>query len=144
MDYYYKKTSHTTFSNKYHLVWITKYRKKILTGEIALRTRDIVRQTCEKLSMNIIRGNVSQDHVHLFVTIPPQHSVSKVMQNLKGRSSRIIQQEFPQIKKEYWGKHFWAIGYFCVTSGNITDAMIVKYIEEQGKSQDDNTFQITP
>lgn len=140
---YYRTTSHTKFDNKYHIVWITKYRKKILTGDIALRTRDIIRQICEKYGIDIIRGNVSRDYVHIFVSIPPYYLVSKVVQNIKGRSSRIIQQEYPSIRKEYWGKHFWGIGYFCVTSGNVTDEMVMKYIEEQGNRQEDDTFQIT-
>ena len=140
---YYRTTSHTKFDNKYHLVWITKYRKRILRGEVAIRTRDIIRQTCEKFSVDIIKGNVSPDHIHILASIPPYYSVSKIIQNIKGRSSRIIQQEFPEIRKEYWGRHFWGIGYFCTTSGNVTDEMIMQYIEEQGKSQEDDIFKIT-
>lgn len=140
---YYRTTSHTKFDNKYHLVWITKYRKKILKGELAIRIRDIIRQTCEKFGVDIIRGNVSADHIHIFVSIPPHYSVSKIIQNIKGRSSRIIQQEFPEIRKEYWGRHFWGIGYFSTTSGNVTDEMIMQYIEEQGKNQEDDIFKIT-
>ncbi len=141
---YYRMTSHTRFDNKYHLVWITKYRKNVLKGEIGLRTRDIIRQVCEKFGVDIIRGNISSDHVHLFVSIPPHYSVSKIVQNIKGRSSRMLQQEFPQLRKEYWGRHFWGIGFFCVTSGNITDEMIIQYVEEQGNKQDDETFQVNP
>lgn len=141
---YSRITAHTRFDNKYHLVWITKYRKGILKDRIGIRVRDIIRQICEKFSVEIIRGHLSPDHVHLFVSIPPQYSVSKVVQNLKGRTSRIIQQEFPEIRKEYWGRHLWAIGFFCVTTGNITDEMIIQYIEEQGRQRDDDIFQITP
>ena len=140
----YRTTSHTKYDNKYHLVWITKYRKKVLIGKIGSRAREIIRQVCEKYGVEIIRGNISPEHVHIFVSIPPHHAVSKIVQNIKGRSSRILQQEFPGLRKEYWGRHFWAIGYFCVTSGNVTDEMIIKYIEEQGNSNDDDTFQITP
>ena len=141
---YYRTTSHTRFDNKYHIVWITKYRKKVLKGDIGIRIRDIIRQVCEKFGIEIIRGNISPDHIHIFVSIPPQYSVSKIVQNIKGRSSRIIQQEFPNLRREYWGRHFWAIGFFCVTSGNVTDEMIMKYIEEQGNKGDDDIFQITP
>lgn len=139
---YYRITSHTRFDNKYHLVWITKYRKKVLTGEIGLRTRDLIRQICEKYGVDIIRGNITPDHVHVFVSIPPHYSVSKVIQNIKGRTSRILQQEFPHLRRQYWGKHFWAIGFFCVTSGNVTDEMIIEYIKEQGNKQDDDVFQV--
>ncbi|MEW6407414.1 MAG: IS200/IS605 family transposase [Patescibacteria group bacterium] len=141
---YYRVTSHTRFDSKYHLIWITKYRKRILTGEIGLRTRDIIRQICERFGVDIIRGNVSPDHVHIFVSISPHYSVSKIVQNIKGRSSRLLQQEFPQIRREYWGRHFWGIGFFCVTSGNVTDEMIMQYIEEQGNQQDDEIFQVNP
>lgn len=141
---YYRTTSHTRFDNKYHIVWITKYRKNILKGEIGKRTRDLIRQVCERYGIEIIRGNISPDHVHIFVSIPPQYAVSKVVQNMKGRSSRKLQQEFSELRREYWGRHFWGIGFFCVTSGNVTDEMIIQYIEEQGRNQDDDTFQITP
>ena len=141
---YNRVTSHTSFDNKYHIVWITKYRKKVLTGQIGIRARDLIRQVCEKFHVEIIRGNIAPDHVHIFVSIPPQYSVSKVVQNIKERSSRIIQQEFQSLRQEYWGKHFWGIGFFCVTSGNVTDEMIIEYIEKQGQNQDDDTFQINP
>jgi putative transposase len=141
---YYRMTSHTKFDNKYHLVWITKYRKKILKGEIGVRCRDIIRQICEKFEVDIIRGNIAPDYIHILVSIPPQYSVSKVVQNLKRKTSRKLQEEFRELRKEYWGRHFWAIGYFSVTSGNITDEMIIKYIEEQGKQREDDIFQITP
>jgi len=141
---YHRTTSHTRFDNKYHLVWITKYRKRILVGAIALRVRDIIRQVCEKYNTEIIRGNVSPDHIHIFVSIPPHFSVSKVIQNIKGRSSRILQQEYPDLRKEYWGKHLWGIGYFSVTSGNVTDEMIIQYIKDQGQTREDDIFQITP
>ena len=141
---YYRTTSHTKYDNKYHIVWITKYRKKILKGDIAIRVRDIIRQVCEKYGVEIIKGHLSLDHVHMFVSIGPHYSVSKVVQNIKGRSSRILQQEFSSLRKEYWGRHSWGIGYFCVTSGNVTDEMIMEYIEEQGKKQTkDEIFKIS-
>ena len=74
--------------------------------------------------MVIIKGRVSKNHVHLYLSYPPKLSVSEMMALLKGRSSRRIQQEFPQLSKRYWGKHFWAIGYGAFSSGYVTDAMI--------------------
>jgi len=141
---YSRITSHTKFDNKYHLIWITKDRKKILKDVVGQRARDIIRQICEKFSVEIIRGHLSPDHVHLFVSIPPHYAVSKIIQNLKGRTSRILQQEFPDLRRQYWGRHLWGIGFFCVTSGNVTDEMIIQYIEDQGKLRDDDLFQITP
>ena len=81
------------------------------------------------MGVQIISGVLSTDHVHMFVSLPPNVSVSKFMQKVKGRSSFKVQQEFPEIKKRYWGRHFWARGYFSTTSGAITDEAILQYIE---------------
>ncbi|MEZ5825955.1 MAG: IS200/IS605 family transposase [Geminicoccaceae bacterium] len=90
----YSKGCHTVFYHRYHVVWATKYRYDVLRGELRLRIRDIIRQTCEELGIEIIKGVLSRDHVHMFLAIPPQHSVSDVMRRIKGRSSRKIQQGF--------------------------------------------------
>jgi putative transposase len=134
---YYRKTSHSTFDCTYHIIWITKYRYPVLIGDIAIRTRDLIRQVCIDNQVEIIRGNVANNHVHIYVSVPPYLSISKLMQLLKGKSSRKIQQEFPELKKRYWGQHFWAIGYFVRTTGNVTDEMIKEYIERHA---DDDRF----
>ena len=115
-------------------MWVTKYRYPVLVGDIATRTRDLVRRICQDEGVEIIRGKVAKDHI--YVTIPPYHSVSRVVQYLKGKTSRKIQQEYPELKKRYWGRHLWAIGYFVRTSGNVTDGMIKQYIEQHGKEDD--------
>ena len=120
--------NHTVYHHRYHLVWITKYRYKILTSKIGERIRDIISQVSDEMSIKVVNGVVSADHIHLFVSIPPHISVSKFIQISKGRSSRKIQQEFPELKKRYWGRHFWGRGYFSSTSGNITDEIINEYI----------------
>ena len=99
------------------------------TGAVRHRVREIIRQVCRELDVTIVKGVLSTDHVHMFVSIPPHHSVSNVMRRIKGRSSRKIQMEFPHLKKRYWGRHFWARGYFCSTSGLVTDEIILQYIE---------------
>ena len=99
----YDKGCHTVFHHRYHLVWITKYRYKVLKGAVRERVREILRQVCEELGVSIISGALSTDHVHMFVSIPPKHAVSDVMRRLKGRSSRKIQMEFPDLPKRYWG-----------------------------------------
>ena len=96
----------------------------MLDGEIALRVREVVRQTCEHFEIQILRGVVSKDHVHILVSAPPNTSPSDIMRRVKGRVSRKILEEFPHLKKRYWGRHFWARGYFCVTSGELTKEMI--------------------
>src|SRR3954463_5642107 len=99
------------------LFWITKYRYKILRGDVAERARDLIRQICESRELKIIRGAVSPDHIHLLMAAPPQLAPSKIVQYIKGRSSRRLQEEFPQLRKGYWGQHVWARGYFCATVG---------------------------
>ena len=139
---YYRKTSHTTFDCTYHIVWITKYRYPVMVGDIATRARDLVREICKENQVEIIRGTVARDHIHIYTSIPPYLSVSKLVQYLKGKTSRKIQQEFPELKKRYWGKHLWAIGYFVRTTGNVTDDMIKGYIEHHGKDDDFGNFQV--
>ena len=94
-----------------------------------MRARDIIAQVADEMGISIVNGVVSADHLHLFVSIPPHISVSKFVQRAKGRSSRKLQQEFSELKRRYWGRHFWCRGYFSTTSGNVTDAMIDEYIE---------------
>ncbi len=129
----YTTGSHTIFHHRYHIVWVPKYRYKVLQGKIRERVREIVCQVCSELGVKIISGVLSQDHVHMFVEIPPHIAVSHVMQRVKGRTSRKIQQEFPVLRKRYWGRRFWARGYFCTTSGNITDDTILQYLEQHSK-----------
>ena len=140
----YRKTSHSVYDLKYHVVWITKYRKPVLRGEIARRLRELVRQTCATLDVYILSGHVAVDHVHLLVSVPPQISVSELMQRIKGRSSRRMLEEFGELSRQFWGRHFWARGYFAASSGNVTDELIKQYIESQGKESpsDDDGFNI--
>lgn len=128
MMYDYSKSSHTVYNHRYHIVWITKYRYKVLTHELKKRVRELIAQVCEEMCIKIINGVVSSDHIHLFVEIPPSVKVSEFVQKAKGRSSKKIQEEFPSLRKTYWGRHFWARGYFSSTSGNVTDDMINEYI----------------
>lgn len=129
--------SHTTYDIEYHFVWVTKYRYKVLKGTVSYRLREIIRQTCEKNGITIIKGNIRMDHVHILVSCPPTMSPSKIVQLIKGRSSRLIQDEFPELKKRYWGQHMWAVGYFCRTVGTVTEDIIKAYVE----NQDDKTLE---
>ena len=133
----YRRGAHTVTDLKYHLVWVTKYRYPILRGEIAEQVRDIIRQICMSRDITILQGHVSRDHVHLFVSAGPNLSVSKMMQYIKGKSSRMLQQEYPSLRKRYWGQHLWARGYFCASSGAVTEEMIKAYIEQQSLPAED-------
>jgi putative transposase len=138
----YRKTSHSTYDLKYHIVWITKYRKKVLKGEVATKVRDLIREICKANDIEILKGHVSVDHVHLFVSVPPHLSISNVVQALKGKSSRKLLSNFKHLSQQFWGRHFWARGYFVASSGNVTDEVVMKYIEEQDITQTDNNFKI--
>jgi putative transposase len=128
-----RKTAHSVYDLKYYIVWITKYRKPILRGEIGKRVRELVRQTSAGLDVYIAKGHVSKDHVHLLVSGPPKLSVSELVKRLKGRSSRRMLEEFGELRKMYWGRHLWARGYFAASTGNVTDEIIAEYIEKQSQ-----------
>ena len=132
----YSKTSHTIYNHRYHIVWITKYRYKVLTYELKKRVREIGAQVSEEMGVKIVNGVVSSDHIHVFVEIPPQVKVSEYVQKAKGRSSRRIQEEYPELRKRYWGHHVWARGYFSSTSGNVTDDMINDYINRHSDANE--------
>ena len=126
------------------MVWIPKYRKAVLTGDVALRVRELIRRIAAEHELEIISGKVARDHVHVFLSYRPTQKVSQIMQWLKGTSSRVLLQEFPRLRKEFWGRHFWARGYLAVSSGNLTDEMIQEYIDQQEGEQiaDDSRFPI--
>ena len=134
----YRKSTHAVHDLKVHLVWITKYRYKVLTKEVGYRIRDILRQVCDANDIRIIQGRVSKNHVHLYISYPPRLAVSEIVRRLKGRSSKRIQEEFPQLSKRYWGKHFWGIGYAAFSSGHVTDGMIKEYLENHDKHSNHN------
>ena len=127
----YRKTSHSVYDIKYHLVWITKYRKPIMVGKIAKKLQEIIRQVCAENDVQILKGHISKDHVHMLVSVPPHLSASKLMQFIKGNSSYKLQREYKELNKQYWGRHMWARGYFVASSGNVTDEIIAEYIQNQ-------------
>lgn len=138
----YRKSSHSVYDLKYHIVWITKYRKKVLVGDVAVKVRELIKEICKANDIEIIKGHVSKDHVHLFLSIPPQLSVSTTVQYLKGKSSRKLLTNFKDLQKQFWGRHFWARGYFVASSGNVTDEVVMKYIEEQDITETNSDFKI--
>ena len=140
----YRLGAHTKTDLKVHVVWLPKYRKPVLTGEVAVRVRDLIRQIAAEHELEILSGKVARDHIHVFLSYRPNQDVSRIMQWLKGISSRVVFQEFPHLRKRFWGRHFWARGYLAVSSGTITDEMIKEYIEEQEGEQiiDDSRFPI--
>jgi putative transposase len=138
----YRKGSHTIHDIQYHFVWVTKYRYPVLSGEVAKRARELILQSCLSREMKIVKGHVSKDHIHILVSCPPRLSPAKVMQYLKGRSSRLLQEEFPHLKQQYWGRHLWARGYFCVTVGTVTEEQIKEYIARHEHEPFDENFTV--
>ena len=138
----YRYGSHTVYKIEYHFVFVTKYRYKVLTGDVGLKIRELIRQTCETFEIEIVKGAVSKDHVHLLVSAPPNLAPSEIMRRIKGRSANKLFETFPELKKRYWGGHFWARGYFCVTAGTVTKEMIEKYIEHHFEPKIDDSFQV--
>ena len=120
------------------LVWRTKYRYHVLTGDVQLRCRDLLRQTCNALDVRILKGVVSKDHIQLHVSYPPCLAPSELMRRLKGRSATLMLQEFPELKRRYWGGHFWGIGYGAWSVGNIRDELMEAYWN-QHKDQPNET-----
>ena len=124
-------------------MWITKYGKKILRGDVGLRLRQIVRTICAELEVEILKGHISVDHVHLFVSCPPHVSASYLAQRLKGKSSRNLMQESSHLRKLCWGRHLWARGFFVASSGNVTDVVIMEYIRTPEKTKEDDDFRVS-
>lgn len=140
----YRTGPHTKYKIEYHFVWITKYRYQVLRGDVALRVRELVRQTCLTFEIEILRGVISKDHIHILVSAPPTISPSDIMRRVKGRTSSKLFEEFPYLKKRYWGRHFWARGYFCVTAGELTKGMIEEYLEHHFEAKENPNFEIEP
>jgi putative transposase len=143
----YRIGAHSRFDVKYHFVWVTKYRKKLLTGAVGERVQDLVREVCRTNEIEILQGAVSADHAHVLLSCQPTMSPSKIMQYIKRKTSRKLMMEFKHVQKQYWGRHFWAGGYFVATSGNVTDEAVAEYIRGQEGTEPndgDDNLQVTP
>ena len=112
-----------------HIVWVTKYRSHVLKGEIHKRWRVLLVQICDAEDVRIVKGVVSKDHVPMLLEYPPSLAVSDLVKRLKGRRSRLLQQEVPEVQKRSWGNHVWAVGSGAWRSGTITDELVAEYLE---------------
>ena len=127
----YKKLSHVIYKCDYHIVWVPKYRFRILTGSIKDLVAHDLRMLCEWKGCEVIEMNIQIDHIHLLVSIPPKVSVSELLGILKGKLAIKFFKSYPDLKKKpYWGNHFWARGYFVNTVG-LDEEMIKKYVKYQ-------------
>ena len=123
--------AHTKHRLQYHLVWVPKYRKRVLKGKIAKRICELFEQCAEMNRWKIEELNVQIDHVHMLVQVRPSVSLAKVVQMFKGGSSKVIRFEFPELEEFLWGDSFWADGYFAETVGQVNEEVVKKYIREQ-------------
>jgi len=127
----FKKLSHVLWHCQYHIVWVPKYRFRILKGQVAEEIHNCIQTFCAQLGCEIVELNVQPDHVHLLLFVPPKVSISDLMGTLKGRTAIRIFKKFPYLKsKPYWGNHFWAQGY-CIDTVGIDTEMIRKYVMYQ-------------
>ncbi len=134
-----RRSGHTVSILTAHIVWVTKYRYPVLKGDIQKRCRDLVKQICDVEDIRILKGVISKDHVHIHIEYRPFQNNSDIVKRLKGRTSRRLQEEYPELGKKYWGRYFWAIGYGVWSTGNITDEKVQKYLEHHRNSSNLDT-----
>ena len=137
-----RRMGHTVSWMTAHIVWVTKYRYHVLTGDVQIRCRDLIKQICDSEDIRILKGVISKDHVHIHIEYRPSQKISDIVKRLKGRTSRRLQEEYVELSKRYWGRYFWAIGYGVWSTGNITDKMVQDYLEHHrtpsNKDSEDN------
>ena len=140
----YRRAAHTIYALHYHFVFITKYRKPVLRGDIGNQVRDLIREICRTHDIEILQGHIRPEHVHLLLSVPPHLAPSRVMQAIKGKTSHHLLTDHRRLRSEYWGRHLWARGYFVCSSGQVTDEVIAQYIQLQGaEPEDDDRFRVS-
>lgn len=125
--------THTKYNCTYHIVFVPKYRRKVMYGQLKHEVGQILSAVCKITGIQLIKGGVCPDHVHMYISIPPKMSLSTVMSKLKGKSALMIFDRHPEYRDKY-GRHFWARGYYAETVGQVNEDTIMKYIEEQKES----------
>ena len=131
----FRKLSHTLWHCQYHVVWVPKYRYRVLTGPVRDAVDRGIRAICGYHGCEVVELNVQPDHVHLIVLVPPKVAVSELMGRVKGQTSTRVFKQFPALRRQkYWGNHFWAQGY-CVDTVGVNAEMICKYVKYQEKKE---------
>ena len=126
----FKRLAHAVWECKYHLVWCPKYRFQVLTDELGQSVAELIGQLCQWKQVEILERSVQPDHVHMVVSVPPKYSISEVVGFLKGKSAIKVFDLHTELKKRYWGRHFWAKGY-CVSTVGLDEDRIRKYVKWQ-------------
>lgn len=137
MDRNYKSNNNVVYSCKYHVVWCPKYRRKVLTGPIETRLKELIQETCSTMNVEIIEMELMPDHVHLLLEVDPQFGIHKAVKQIKGHSSRILRQEFKELRTKL--PTLWTNSYFVSTVGGAPLEVIKQYIESQKTSQRQET-----
>ena len=136
-----KTTKHAVYDLKYHFVWVPKYRKQLLTGDVAVFVKQVFKQIAKEYNWEIEEMAIQPDHVHVFLHAPPKNAPAGIVQVMKSISAREIFQQFPQLRKQLWAGEFWNDGYFVRSVGDqVTAEIIKKYIRYQ--SDDDKPKQL--
>ena len=130
-----RKLAHAVWQCKYHIIWCPKYRFKIMKGALRQSVDEILRQLCEWKKLELLEMNVQEDHVHMVVSIPPKFSVSEIVGFLKGKCAIKIFDKHLELKKRYWGRHFWAKGY-CVSTVGLDEEKVRQYVKWQQKKDE--------
>ena len=125
--------SHTRYNCTYHIVFVPKYRRKVMMGQLRNEVAANIKRVCELIGVQLIRGGVCKDHVHLYLSIAPKMSISTVMSKIKGKSALMIFDKHPEMRGKL-GRHFWARGYYVETVGNVNEEVIKEYIRAQEES----------
>ena len=123
--------SHTKHRSRHHVVILPKYRKRVLKGKISIRIKQLFYQACQVNGWWIDELNIKEDHVHMLIQTKTSEALSRVIQILKGGSSKVIRQEFPELEEFLWGDSFWSDGYFAESVGTVNERVIKEYIKNQ-------------
>ena len=126
--------SHAKWNCTFHVVFIPKYRRKVMFGNLREDVREIIKKLCRMRDVKLVEGAVCADHVHLYVAIPPKQSVSEFVGYLKGKSALMLFDLHPEYKQKGKDRHFWARGYYCETVGNVNEETIRNYIKSQSEA----------
>ena len=127
----YRTGSHTRHRLQYHLVWIPKYRRRVLRGKIVVRLKRLLYEACRMNKWWVSELSIREDQIHITIQTNPRDSVAEIAQRLKGGTSRVIRKEFPELEEFLWGDSFWADGYFAETVGNVDEEVVKRYIRDQ-------------
>ncbi|WDN91081.1 putative transposase (plasmid) [Desulfosarcina sp. BuS5] len=133
MKYKIDKGCHSVYCIQFHLVFCVKYRRNVLVVPISDRLKELVLEIAQKINISIVEQETDKDHIHILFASKPSVTLSKFVNNLKAVTSRIIRKEFPEVRKQLWGKAFWSPSYFLASVGQVTLEDVKQYVENQGK-----------